>query len=137
MEPIARMLQSHPRPTAALGNTGAIAHAISSLATCAATCTSCADACLGEQAVASLTRCIRLNLDCADVCAATASLLSRRTDSDVDVVRSQLQACVVACHACAAECEGHADHMEHCQVCADACHACARVCRELLEAIPA
>ena len=43
---------------------------------CAQTCTSCADACLGEAHVAELRQCIRLNLDCADLCAATAAIAS-------------------------------------------------------------
>lgn len=47
---------------------------------CAQTCSSCADACLGEPQVGELVRCIRLNLDCADVCAATGKLLSRQTE---------------------------------------------------------
>jgi hypothetical protein len=134
MESVARMLHSHPRPSPVLADPDAIADAIVTLAACAQACTACADACLAEDDVAALRRCIRLNLDCADVCAATASLLSRRTETDADVVRGQLEACVVACRACGTECEGHADHMQHCRVCADACHACERACHDLLVA---
>jgi hypothetical protein len=61
-------------------------------------------------------------------------LLSRRTETDLDVVRGQLEACVVACRACGAECERHGEHMEHCRVCAEACLACERVCQEVIMA---
>jgi hypothetical protein len=70
--------------------------AIDEMYACAQACTSCADGCLAEQRVLELRQCIRLNLDCADVCAATATLATRRTGSDEEVVRKMLDACITA-----------------------------------------
>jgi hypothetical protein len=96
---------------------------------CAQACTSCADACLAEGAVASLRQCIRLNLDCADVCAATGSIASRRTGSNEEVIRRMLDACIVACGLCGAECAHHASQHEHCRICGEACRRCEEACR--------
>lgn len=112
-----------------------LAAAIDTVIDCAETCTQCADACLSEDMVASLTACIRTDLDCADICGATARVLSRHTAFNPDVTRSQLQACVAACHACAEECEKHAAMHEHCRICAEVCRACEQTCRELLAAL--
>ncbi|MBA2666751.1 MAG: four-helix bundle copper-binding protein [Trueperaceae bacterium] len=135
MQHIGSMLSSHPR--AGADDTDARARTVAALHACAQACTSCADACLAEDDVASLTRCIRTDLDCADVCAATARLLSRLTETDGNLVRAQLEACVVACRTCAEECEGHADHMEHCRLCAEMCRACERECMEVMRALSA
>jgi len=99
---------------------------------CAQTCTSCADACLAEDMVAKLRQCIRLNLDCADVCAATATVASRRTRSNEEVIRQMLQACVTSCRLCAEECARHAAMHEHCRICADACRQCEIACQDAL-----
>ena len=68
---------------------------------CAATCTSYADADLGEPDVQELVRCVRLCLDCADTCDATGRILIRQTDADLGVLRAAIEACAVACRACA------------------------------------
>ncbi|HEX5923302.1 MAG TPA: hypothetical protein VFY45_05690, partial [Baekduia sp.] len=60
---------------------------------CAAACTSCADADLGERGLPELIRCVRLCLDCADICDATGRIVTRQTASDVDVVRAVVEAC--------------------------------------------
>jgi hypothetical protein len=135
MEQVGSMLKSHPR--GGDGDVAALERTIRALHACAQACTSCADACLGEDDVATLTRCIRSDLDCADVCAATARLLSRRTDTEWQIVRAQIEACLVACRLCGAECQRHADHMEHCRLCAQACNTCETACADLLEALPA
>lgn len=137
MDTLNRMLNSHPQASTAGPNAGAIGEALQALLVCASTCTSCADACLGEERVAAMRRCIRLNLDCADVCEATARLLTRFTETDWDIVRGQLESCVVACRACGAECERHAARMEHCRICADACQACETACNDLVVALRA
>ena len=72
---------------------------------------------------------------CADICGATARVLSRHTAFNADVTRSQLEACVAACHACAEECEKHATMHEHCRICAEVCRVCEETCRELLAAL--
>jgi hypothetical protein len=41
-------------------------------------------------------------------------------------------ACVVACRACAEECDFHASHHDHCRVCAEVCRRCEQACGELL-----
>ena len=99
---------------------------------CAQTCTSCADACLAEPEIDRLKQCIRLNLDCADICAATGAMASRRTGSNIEVLRSVIQACELACRVCGDECRLHADMHEHCRICADACMSCAEACRDAL-----
>jgi hypothetical protein len=124
-----RMLQAHPT-----GSSGPdLAECISACYECAQACTSCADACLGEQNVGELIRCIRLNQDCFDICVSTGNVLSRRTEPNAELIHTQLQACVVACRACAAECEGHAHHMEHCRICAEACRRCEAACTQLAD----
>lgn len=99
---------------------------------CAQTCTSCADACLAEEMVAQLRQCIRLNLDCADVCDAFATLGSRRTGSNEEVIRKLLDACITACRVCGEECQRHASKHEHCRVCADSCRRCETACQSAL-----
>ncbi|GIF66176.1 hypothetical protein Ais01nite_42110 [Asanoa ishikariensis] len=112
-----------------------LAATIDILDDCAEACTACADACLSEPDVAALVRCIRTNLDCADVCATTARVLSRHTGYDATIGRAMLQACVIACSACAHECGLHAEMHEHCGICADACRSCEQACRDLLAAM--
>jgi Domain of Unknown Function (DUF326) len=102
---------------------------------CAATCTSCADACLGEKDVQALIRWIRLNHDCADACDATGRIVTRQTEPDVGVLRAAIQACAAACRACGEECERHAEHHEHCRVCSRVCRSCEQACNDLLAAI--
>ncbi len=99
---------------------------------CAQTCTSCADACLAESNVDMLKQCIRLNLDCADICGAVAMMASRRTGSNVEVLRAAIQACELACRTCGEECRKHAQNHDHCRICADACIRCADACRDAI-----
>lgn len=135
MPHIQQMLQTHPwKPQMDMQ---ALIECIEACHECAAACTTCADACLGEQDLQMLVRCIRLNLDCANVCATTGNVLSRQTEPDWGVIRSQLEACATACRICGAECEKHAGHHEHCRVCAEACRRCEEACNRLLQAIPA
>jgi len=138
MTHIARMLDSHPRPEAAIDQ-AALRECIEACFACAHSCSSCADACLAEAHLSHLVRCIRLNLDCADVCQATGSVLLRQTETDWAIVRAQLQACATACRACGAECQRHADDMgmQHCVLCAESCRQCADACDRLLAVLPA
>jgi hypothetical protein len=85
--------------------------------------------------VADLTKCIRTNLDCADMCDTTGRILSRHTGYDANLTRAVVQACALACKACADECARHADMHEHCRVCAAECRLCEQACRELLAAL--
>lgn len=98
---------------------------------CSLFCTSCADACVAEDM--EMAQCIRNCLDCADVCAATARLAVRRTAQNIDVLRSQMEACIKACETCAEECEKHDN--DHCKWCAKMCRECADDCRKALSQV--
>jgi hypothetical protein len=130
---VQEMIQTHPLSTSL--EQDALLRCINECFDCAATCTSCADAWLGEEDVADMVRCIRLNQDCADTCDATGRILTRQTAPDLGVLRAGTQACSVACRACREECERHAEHHEHCRVCAQACGRCEQACDALLRAI--
>jgi uncharacterized protein DUF326 len=130
---IREMLEAHPAAT--IGDLDLLVRCIESCGDCAAACTSCADADLGEGAAADLVRCIRLCLDCADLCDATGRIVARQTAPDVGVVRAALESCLVACRACRAECQRHAEHHEHCRVCAQVCSRCEQACQDLLASI--
>ena len=127
------MIATHPDVR---GNVNqALIEAIEAAYDCAQTCTSCADACLAEDMVAELRQCIRLNLDCADVCGATATLGTRRTGSNEEVIRKMLDACITACRLCGEECRRHAGMHEHCRVCAEACRRCESACQSALRSM--
>ncbi len=102
---------------------------------CAQTCTSCADACVAEDMVEQLRQCIRTCMDCADICAATGSVATRRTGSNVEVLRALIQACETACRICGEECRKHAEMHEHCRICSEACMRCAESCRNALSEV--
>ncbi|AFZ67215.1 four-helix bundle copper-binding protein [Deinococcus peraridilitoris] len=136
-QPLQGMLETHPQAGQGNLDQQALLECLAACFECAQVCTSCADACLGEQNLDMLRRCIRLNLDCADVCDATGRVLTRCTQPDMNVVRTQLQACLAACEACGAECEQHAEHHQHCAICAESCRRCADACRNLLSGISA
>ena len=127
------MLDTHPWP----GNVDrdVLALCIEECFGCAATCTSCADACLSEEMVSELRKCIRLNLDCADICDVTGRVLMRQTGYDAPTSKAQLESCREACRTCAEECERHAEMHEHCRICAEACRRCEKACEELLAAM--
>jgi len=61
---VQEVIDAHPQPTRL--DRDSLLRSIDECFDCSATCTSCADACLGEQNVQELVRCIRLNHDCAD-----------------------------------------------------------------------
>lgn len=133
--PLRAMLMSHAdRPH----DTEAVARAVLGAATCAETCTICADACLVEPNPTDLKSCIRMCLDCADICSATARVLGRPTWSEParPVIAAQMAACALACRACALECARHAEHHAHCRICMEACEACALACADLLKTLP-
>ncbi len=98
---------------------------------CSLFCTSCADACVAEQM--DMRQCIRVCLDCADVCTAASRLMVRRTAQDIQMLRTQMEACIRACEICAAECAEH--DMEHCKLCEPMCRECAGDCRKALETV--
>lgn len=129
---IERMFESHPMPVDTDG--GVTAACVEACFECVQVCTACADACLSE-ADPDLKKCIRLNLDCADVCDTTGRLLARASHTDAPMLRAQVEACRLACSACAEECAKHGKGMEHCAVCADACRRCEEACDAMAAAI--
>jgi hypothetical protein len=130
---VQEILTTHRRPL--IADLARLAACIDECAACAATCTICADACLAEPDLEALARCIRLCLDCADACVDAGRIISRQTDPDADTQRSTVEACLIACRACAVECERHAPHHEHCRLSAEECRRCERACDDLLAAL--
>ena len=127
---VAEMISKHPHVEGHLNDP--LARAIEELYFCAQVCTSCADACLGEDNVANLTQCIRLNLDCADACVAVGSIATRRTGSNEEVIRAALQLAIEATRKCGAHCGEHASMMEHCRVCHESCEAARKACEDAI-----
>jgi hypothetical protein len=130
---VREVIETHPRPMGL--DREVLLRCIDECFDCAATCTSCADACLGEQDVQGLVRCVRVCLDCADACDATGRTVTRQTEPDRGVIGAIVEACAVACRACAEECERHAPHHEHCRISAEVCRRCEQACGDLLAAI--
>ena len=127
------IFELHPQPTSLDHDT--ILRCIEECIDCAASCTACADASLSEHDLEELVRCVRLNLDCADACDATGRIVTRQTAPDLRLLRAQIEACSVACLACAEECERHAAHHEHCRVSALVCRRCKQACDDLMAII--
>jgi hypothetical protein len=132
---IREMLEAHPQPAG--GDPDTRARCIEACLECAASCTSCADADLGESDVQMMMRCVRLCLDCADLWQTTGRIVTRQTAPDVAVVRATVEACIVACRACRVECDRHAEHHEHCRICSEVCERCEQACGDLLASLPA
>jgi hypothetical protein len=114
-----------------------VADAIDAALACAATCTACASACLSEDNPREMATCVRDDLDCADLCEVTARHLARLNASDKRLTMSVLATCIEACVQCAASCQPHQEHHEHCRLCAEACNRCERACQALLDALKA
>src|SRR6267154_1601380 len=127
------IINLHPHPSDVDRNL--LLRCIEECLDCAASCTACADACLGESELAELRGSVRLNLDCADACEATGRIVTRQTSPDLRLIKATVEACAVACLACAEECDRHAAHHEHCRVCATVCRRCKQACDELALAI--
>lgn len=130
---VQEMMRAHPRAGSAISDP--LAECIERCFSCAQTCTACADACLSEDMIDSLRRCIRLDLDCADICTMTGRVLSRRTESDEEVLVQLLEVCARICQTCAEECEGHAAQHLHCNICAAECRRCEESCRRAMQDI--
>ncbi len=130
MESIEEIITLHPDVGPETYNV-ALGRAISRIVECAATCTSCADACIAEPM--DMTQCIRLCLDCSDVCVATWRVGIRRSGGDRQLIRTLLATCIEACERVSEECLQH-DH-EHCQLCALICRSCAEDCRLALRVL--
>ena len=128
-----QMLDTYSQPLAV--DAGLLAAAIEAASDCAQACNADTDADLSEQNLAEMVTCIRLCLDCTDICTATAGVLSRPAEQDLNATRLLVGSCVAICQSCGDECERHA-HMPHCRICTEACRRCERACRALLDAWP-
>jgi hypothetical protein len=122
-----QMIAAHPHVRGSTND--ALIRAVEECYDCAQACTSCADACIGEDMVQDLAQCIRLCLDCADICATAGILATRRTGSNEALIRQMLSVCETACRLCGEECARHAGHHDHCRICAEACRSCEAACR--------
>lgn len=114
------ILSTHPHPNP-VGPVNTWTDAMKALADCAATCMSCADACLAEEKVAEMRRCISTDIACGAVCHTTLGILQMQTERCMDITKAQIQAALTAVKSCAAECEKHATRHAHCRLCAQAC----------------
>lgn len=132
MDALRAALDAHPNPASSAGPEAL--GCIYETAQCTYVCTTCADACLEEEDRGDLSQCIRLNLDCAEICAIVGRFLARPGHQDRETLARILEACAIACHACAAECRRHED-MEHCRVCADQCERSAEACERMVPAL--
>jgi hypothetical protein len=128
-----KVFEAHPQSTGL--DRDVVLRCIAECLDCAASCTACADADLAEGDVKEMLRCIRSCLDCSDSCEATWRIVIRQTAPDLRVIRATVEACSVACFACAEECDRHAAHHEHCRLCSEACRRCKNACDDLLATI--
>lgn len=128
-----KVFEAHPQPTGL--DRDVLLRCIAECLDCGASCTACADADLAEGDVKEMLRCIRSCLDCSDTCEATSRIVIRQTAPDLRVIRAMVEACSVACFACAEECDRHAAHHEHCRLCSEACRRCKTACDDLLATI--
>ncbi|HWG63853.1 MAG TPA: four-helix bundle copper-binding protein [Streptosporangiaceae bacterium] len=128
-----RMLDTYPH--ALSSDADLVAATIDALNDCAQACIADTDADLSEQNLTEMVKCIRLCLHCADVCTATAGVISRQAEFDVNVTGPLFEACIAICRSCGDECEHHARMHEHCRVCAEACMRCEQACRNVLDAL--
>ena len=117
---IKEMIQDHPQVgddyNEALGE--AVKHAMY----CAAIANSCVDACNAESM--DMSECIRKCSDTSDLCTALYRVGSRRTHGNTVVIKSLLEATIIACKVSHEECAKH--DSAHCR-------RCARMCRETFE----
>lgn len=130
---VQQMFAAHPQSKAQSKDHDAgadpLAAAVEAMLDCAQVSSACADACVAETD-ARLVQCIRMTLDCADVCHAAASVATRRTGSNATVVLGLLMLAEALTRDCAAECDQHAAHHDHCRLCAEVCRRCEAACHE-------
>ena len=103
---------------------------LSALFTCIAACEHCSSSNLRGEDLTMMATCVRNTIDCADICTITARFIARDSAHGIHLLKE----CIEVCEACAAECDRHADHHEHCRKCAEACRNCAAECRKALNA---
>jgi hypothetical protein len=110
-----------------------LAAAVEAMLDCEEAVTACAAGMLAEDDAMELRTAIAADLNCADVVATTRRVLTR--GSDIALLSSQLEACVMACEHSARLCGPHAAHHAHCRICAEATRRCADQCRQVLQGL--
>ncbi|MGI5471888.1 hypothetical protein [Streptomyces sp. CA-132043] len=112
-----------------------LADAVDVLQECEEAVMACATGMLAGSDAAQ-TSGIGRDLDCADVAGTTRRVLTRSGGPDDTLVRTQLEACVVACERSNEVCGAQAGHHAHCRICAETTRRCAEMCRRLLGTLP-
>ncbi len=131
MNRIQEMIALHPLTIANDAKRIALAKCVQECFDCAQTCQICSDACLGEEMVGNLRGVIRATADCASICINTGNVLLKITEPDINVIKSQVNACITSVKQCGKLCN---DQMhKHCKVCAEACRDCEISCNEYLK----
>ena len=128
---IKEMIKEHPSVGADYNDQ--LGEAIKHAMYCAAICNSCADACNSEEG--DMSACIRKCSDCADICQAVSTVAARRTHGNTAVIKSLLEACILACKVCAEECAKHDN--PHCRRCERMCRECMEDCVKALQGMVA
>jgi hypothetical protein len=83
-----------------------------------------------DMGMEDMDRCRAMCMNCADMCNTTMRMMLRPAGMDMDSMMAMLQATMVMCTACAAECERH--DMQTCRMCAEACREMARACEAMM-----
>ncbi|RJY08194.1 four-helix bundle copper-binding protein [Aurantiacibacter aquimixticola] len=117
---IKEMIQDHPSVGSDYNDE--LGEAVKHAMYAAAICNSCVDACNAEQG--DMSECIRKCSDASDICQAVSTVAARRTHGNTVVIKSLLEACIIACKVCAEESAKHDN--PH-------CNRCERMCREVVE----
>lgn len=99
---------------------------IDAASACEQACTMCA----GSMGMEGMDRCCAMCMNCADMCNTTMRMMLRPAGFDMDSMMAMLQANMVMCTACAAECEQH--DIQTCRMCAEACREMARACEAMM-----
>lgn len=104
---------------------------LAALAECHDACQRCADAWLAHSPLGpDALRCIRLIVDCGDLCAAAAEVLPEIENESIALVRSRLNASVVACERCVREAARH--RAPHSATCVESCRHAAAAGRQVI-----
>ena len=82
-----------------------------------------------------MSECIRKCSDASDICQAVSRVAARRTHGNTAVIKSLLEACVLACKVCAEECAKHDN--SHCKRCERMCRECMEDCVKALQGMVA
>ncbi len=83
-------------------------------------------------AAGNMVNATRAALDAADIAGTAGRILARGEASDLNVVKSIVEAAAVAAERSANECGAHAEHSEHCRLHAESASRAAELLRSQL-----